>query len=361
MGMSRKNKNKNKNKDESDIKEEAHEIPLVDKIYEYDDKRIEALNKDRPWKKDPKYFKKVRINVLAATKMVKHAIQGVNAGRKSGGLPTEIMGLLVGRPDPVTNTLVIMDCIELPVEGSETRVVADDEKVLGFMTRMQDRIEELRKDRFIGWYHSHPFEVGADSNAFFSAVDVNTQLLWQMQFGKWVGIVVDPLRCLAKQKVDLLAFMAYPPTYDPPKNQGPDGKDGDKDSLTKRWGAAYNRYYNLQHSFFTGSLVRHNLEMMSRKHLWIRQLSSTAILETENREELPKRMQTMTKKINLDPMHRKGDKADPMKESMQMGKDFAVEQCIGHSMQLIKNAAFNSTISAEPIKYSTALPTKSKQ
>ena len=142
--MSRKNKNKNKNNkdDESDLKE-AHEIPLVDKIYEYDDKRIEALNKDRPWKKDPKYFKKVRINVLAATKMVKHAIQGVNAGRKAGGLPTEIMGLLVGRPDPATNTLVIMDCIELPVEGSETRVVADDEKVLGFMTRMQDRIEEV--------------------------------------------------------------------------------------------------------------------------------------------------------------------------------------------------------------------------
>lgn len=36
-----------------------------------------------------------------------------------------------------------MDCIELPIEGSETRVVADDEKVLGFMTRMQDRIEEV--------------------------------------------------------------------------------------------------------------------------------------------------------------------------------------------------------------------------
>merc|ERR1712157_694566 len=108
-----------------------------------------------------------------------------------------------------------------PVEGSETRVVADDEKVLGFMTRMQDRIEELRKDRFIGWYHSHPLEVGAFSNAFFSATDVNTQLLWQMQFGKWVGIVVE-----------LLAFMAYPPSYDPPKNQGPDGVTSDnKDAL----------------------------------------------------------------------------------------------------------------------------------
>eukprot|EP01084_Bolivina_argentea_P290562 499121_1 len=361
--MSSRGKNKNKNKDESkDDKKEAHEIPLRDIIYTYNDKKIDALNKEKPWKKDPKYFKKCRINVLAATKMVKHAIQGVNQGRKKGGLPIEIMGLLVGRPDPDTNTLVIMDCIELPVEGSETRVVADDEKVLGFMTRMQDRIEELRKDRFIGWYHSHPFEVGAHSNAFFSGTDVNTQLLWQMQFGKWVGIVVDPLRCLSKQKVELLCFMAYPPNYDPPKNQGPDGVIIDsKDLLAKRWGAAYNRYYSLKHSFFMGSLVRHNLEMMSRKHLWIRQLSSSAILEPENREELPKRIQSMTKKTNLDPMHRKGnDKSDPMKESMAMGKDLAVEQCIGHSIQLIKNAAFNSTISSKPIKYSTTKQKKTK-
>ena len=111
-----------------------------------------------------------------------------------------------------------------------------------------------------------------------------------------------------------------------------------------------------------GSLVRHNLEMMSRKHLWIRQLSSSAILEPENREELPKRIQSMTKKTNLDPMHRKGNNNnDPMKESMAMGKDLAVEQCIGHSMQLIKNAAFNSTISADPIKYSTQKPKKGKK
>ena len=184
-----------------------------------------------------------------------------------------------------------------------------------------------------------------------------------MQFGKWVGIVVDPLRCLAKQKVELLAFMAYPPSYDPPKNQGPDGTINDnKDALAKRWGAAYNRYYCLKHSFFMGSLVRHNLEMMSRKHLWIRQLSSSAILEPENRDEIPKRITKMTKLTNLDPMHRKGNnKNDPMKESMAMGKDLAVEQLIGHSMQLIKNAAFNSEISADSIKYSTDTPQKSKK
>lgn len=109
-------KGKGKNKDESkDDKKEAHEIPLQDEIYKYDDKRIDQLNKERPWKKDPKFFKKCRINVLAATKMVKHAIQGVNQGRKTGGLPTEIMGLLVGRPDPITNTLVSLVSILLSI------------------------------------------------------------------------------------------------------------------------------------------------------------------------------------------------------------------------------------------------------
>ena len=203
----------------NESKNDNSEIPLQDSVYFYDDKKISKMNKERPWKNDPKFFKKCRINVLAATKMVKHSIAGVYRGRKKGGLPIEVMGLLVGRPD--NDTLIIMDCIELPVEGSEARVVADDEKVLGFMTRMQDRIEMLRKDRFIGWYHSHPFEVGVDSNSFFSAIDVNTQLMWQMQFGKWVGIVVDPLRCLAKQKCELLAFMAYPPSYSPPNGMGP--------------------------------------------------------------------------------------------------------------------------------------------
>eukprot|EP00483_Globobulimina_turgida_P005737 UN05747 len=111
-----------------------------------------------------------------------------------------------------------------------------------------------------------------------------------------------------------------------------------------------------------GSLVRHNLEMMCRKHLWIRQLSSSAILEPENREEIPKRVLSMTKKTNLDPMHRKGNQNnDPMKEAMAMGKDLAVEQCIGHSVQLIKNAAFNSTISSQPIKYSSTPPKKTKK
>jgi COP9 signalosome complex subunit 5 len=319
------------------------DVTLLDEVYKYDDAAMMKQWKEKPWKSDPMFFQNVRINVLAATKMVKHAVSGVHRGRKKGGLPIEVMGLLLGRTDG--STIIIMDAIELPIEGSETKVVADDESVLGFMTRMQDRVEELRKDRFIGWYHSHPFDVGVHSNAFFSATDVNTQLMWQLQFGKWVGIVVDPLRSLFKQKIELDTFMAYPPSYDPPKQQGPDmTTDANTSNLTDRWGAAYNRYYCLKHSYFMGSLVRHNLEMMSRKHLWIRHLSSSAIMEPESRSELPKRIATASDGI-VDPKSKRGRKSEEaVAESIGLGRDIAIEQCIGHSTQLIKKTIFNTAI-----------------
>ena len=45
-----------------------------------------ALSEAKPWKKDPNYFKKVRISAVALLKMVMHA--------RSGG-SIEVMGLMV--------------------------------------------------------------------------------------------------------------------------------------------------------------------------------------------------------------------------------------------------------------------------
>ena len=46
----------------------------------------------------------------------------------------------------------------------------------------------------MGWYHSHPFDVGPHSNAFLSATDVSTQLSWQMSEDRlgtpWLALVV---------------------------------------------------------------------------------------------------------------------------------------------------------------------------
>jgi COP9 signalosome complex subunit 5 len=51
---------------ENDIQEE--------KIYHYDEQALQdLLNKQKPWKKDPDHFKKVRISAVALIKMAMHA------------------------------------------------------------------------------------------------------------------------------------------------------------------------------------------------------------------------------------------------------------------------------------------------
>ena len=61
----------------------------------------------------PHYFKHIKISALALLKMVMHARSGGNL---------EVMGLLLGKVDG--NTMVVMDGVALPVEGTETRVNA---------------------------------------------------------------------------------------------------------------------------------------------------------------------------------------------------------------------------------------------
>ena len=47
----------------------------------------------------------------------------------------------------------------LPVEGFETRVIADDEQVINYMIELSEALDESRTERLMGWYHSHPFDV----------------------------------------------------------------------------------------------------------------------------------------------------------------------------------------------------------
>lgn len=61
----------------------------------------------------PHYFKHIKVSALALLKMVMHARSGCNL---------EVMGLLLGKVDG--NTMIVMDCFALPVEGTETRVNA---------------------------------------------------------------------------------------------------------------------------------------------------------------------------------------------------------------------------------------------
>ena len=75
------------------------------------------------------------------------------------------MGLLLGRPDPLTpQTLIVTDVFPLPIEGFETRVIADDQDVVNHMIALSDSLENTRKERFMGWYHSHSFDLGPNSH-----------------------------------------------------------------------------------------------------------------------------------------------------------------------------------------------------
>jgi len=326
--------------------------PTQDDNFTYNEEAIKKLNADKPWASNIKYFGKVKISALCAMKMLKHSLAGVKKGREGeGGTPIEIMGLLVGKPDG--DSIVVMDAEPLPVEGIEYKVEASDQ-AQGYMLQLMEALETRgRKERFIGWYHSHPFDVDVNPMSFLSAMDVGTQTLWQNSIPAWTAIVLDPLRSLAKQEPQLGCFRVYPATYNPPKLEGPDGNIyPDDQSLSIRWGPAANRYYQLQHSYFMSSLGHNLLDTMSRNNLWVRVLSSSTIMEPENRLRFSERVKKAADKLQVtasQPTGRYpqfGSRRGATKEATSADRsqactELAIEQCAGHASQISKNLLFN--------------------
>ncbi|KAJ2010008.1 COP9 signalosome complex subunit 5, partial [Coemansia sp. S610] len=94
-------------------------VPLStsdEKVYCYDGQLQRDQLDKRPWRTDPRYYRKVEISSIALVKMVMHA--------RSGG-DIEVMGLMLGKV--VGQTMVVLDAFALPVEGTETRVNAHHE------------------------------------------------------------------------------------------------------------------------------------------------------------------------------------------------------------------------------------------
>lgn len=177
------------------------------------------------------------------------------------------------------------------------RVVTDDETVMNFMIECQELNELTRNEIFCGWYHTHPFDYDPEEsynhcylsstgekhilrNSLYNNIllvhttlDLQTQLLWQMSYDPrdtpFVAIVIDPLRSIAKGRLELAAFRAYPATYDAPEGQCPDGKViADKAYCGKRWGAVYQRYYKLDVSFYISSLAQRTLGALKNSISW---------------------------------------------------------------------------------------------
>lgn len=244
-----------------------------------------------------KDFTRCRISASAGAKMIEHAMRGVVTGQNRGGSPIEIMGLLLGKA--IGDSVVILDAFPLPVEGTETRVVADDEQVSSYMVSLADQMEKTRQERLIGWYHSHPFDVGSQSNCFLSNTDISTQRLWQTALDpKWVAIVIDPLRTIARQKPELMCFRVYPNSYTPHTLECPDGSAiANESERVTRWGQGFNRYYALQIEWFSSALGRKMLNIVAKDHVWIRSLASTAGSEPEEQIQIANSISTIVNNL----------------------------------------------------------------
>lgn len=125
--------------------EMANNIEQVDEIYKYNAAEQSSIQTAKPWEKNPHYFKDIKISALALLKMNMHARSGGNL---------EVMGMLLGKVD--ASTMIVMDSFALPVEGTETRVNAQEQAYEYMAAYTEDAKLVGRKENVIGWYHSHP-------------------------------------------------------------------------------------------------------------------------------------------------------------------------------------------------------------
>lgn len=234
-----------------------------------------------------------------------HCQSGVTKGIKKGGNPIEVMGMLLGRPDPDTpNTLVVTDAFPLPIEGFETRVIADDADVVNHMIALGECLEKTRKEKFMGWYHSHPFDLGDHSHCFLSQTDLSTELQWQRaedpHGNPFVAIVVDPLRSLHRAHPELKAFRAYPPEYSSPVgNECPNGSvEPNEQTRLEHWGSCWNRYYELGVEYYMSSQSRQVMEQLTQDYLWMRTLGSRSP-DGESVAKLPGKVKQAGEQIRL--------------------------------------------------------------
>jgi COP9 signalosome complex subunit 5 len=259
-----------------------NDVQLVDAqkdaIYTYDTAEQKAIGDAKPWKTDPHHFKNVRISAVALLKMVMHA--------RSGG-SIEVMGLMQGKISG--DTIIVTDAFRLPVEGTETRVNAQDEAneyMVGYLQACRD---QGKLENAVGWYHSHP-----GYGCWLSGIDVSTQATQQTFSDPFLAVVIDPDRTISAGKVEIGAFRTYPENYKPA--EGGLGDDYQTIPLAKAedFGAHSSRYYSLEVSHFKSSLDTHLLELLWNKY-WVQTLSQSPLFT--NREYSSKQMLDLSTKI----------------------------------------------------------------
>lgn len=218
------------------------------------------------------------------------------------------MGLMQGKA--IGNTIIIMDSFALPVQGTETRVNAQNEaneymveyiqesekvgfdRLISFSSdTTYDLFQAGRLENVIGWYHSHP-----GYGCWLSGIDVNTQLTNQKYQDPFVAVVVrenflwfyklamtrafifqiDPNRTISAGKVDIGAFRTYPEGYTPP-NVSPSEYQSIPLNKIEDFGVHANQYYQLDVEIFKSSLDNDLLAMLWNKY-WVNTLSQSPLV-----------------------------------------------------------------------------------
>ena len=292
-----------------------------------------VLQDERPWRKDPHYFKHVRISAVALLKIVMHA--------RSGG-SIEIMGLMQGKI--AGDTFVVTDAFRLPVEGTETNVNAGaqaDEYMVQYLEACRD---SGRQDNAVGWYHSHP-----GYGCWLSGTDVKTQMLQQQVLEPYLAVVVDPDRTISAGKVDIGAFRTFPEDYKPPSGGAGDEYQTIPLAKMEDFGAHASRYYALEVTSYKSTLDSHLLELLWNKY-WVSTLSQSPLFT--NRDYSSKQMLDLSQKIqdaerSLQASSRGGGQHRPTGKDAQLekivrdGNKIAGEEITGLLAGEVKAKLFN--------------------
>ena len=226
---------------EHEIETEAN--ALSEDLFKADRALDNELAQTKPWQQDPKFFVDVKVSALALIKIALHA--------RSGG-DLEVMGVLKGKV--LDRTIVVVDCFQLPVEGTETRVNAQAEGY-EYMVEFNESMRKVgREEHVVGWYHSHP-----GYGCWMSGIDVRTQQLNQKYTEPYLGIVCDPVRSQQSGRVEIGAFRTFPEGYVQPTNEQQNrsevGGGGDVPSAKiEDYGVHKDKYYELPISIFKSTL-----------------------------------------------------------------------------------------------------------
>ncbi|EGR27082.1 hypothetical protein IMG5_201990 [Ichthyophthirius multifiliis] len=267
--------------------EEQNNINNDESIYIWDEQEQDDILEKQEWKKDPNYFKKCKISLLAVLKMLTHARMGGH---------NEVMGLFQGKIK--NDTIIVMDSFALPVEATETRVNASSD-CNEFIIQQVELLEKAGKmENVRGWYHSHP-----SYGCWLSGIDVQTQTL-QQKADPMLAIVIDPIRTMASGKIEIGAFRTYPENFNKQVDQGQNQQVIPLDKI-EDWGVHYKKYYALEVSFFKTNLDSEIIEVLWNKY-WINTITQSAIFI--NKEYFVNSLNDLSNKMkNAKNKGRKGD------------------------------------------------------